>query len=74
MQSVGENKLSKDNGCTLKVHSLPTVVFQSFDIEQRRLDKRRSLRQEPFEVRKEGRIVKGPFRRFLERVRWFREG
>jgi len=33
VQSVGENKLSEDNGCTLKVHSLPTVVFQSFDVE-----------------------------------------
>lgn len=61
MKCVDEDEFGDDHGRTLEVHSLPAIVFQCFDIEQRRVNKGRYLGHCPLEIREEWGIVQRPF-------------
>lgn len=66
-QCVNENKFGEDDRCALKVNCLPRIIAQVADNQHRRIRIARCLGQQPLEYREEGRVIEGPFRRFLQR-------
>lgn len=61
IEGQDENKFSKDDGRPLKVDGLPTIVIEVADLEHSRVDILRALREQPFKVCEEWRIVESPF-------------
>ncbi len=66
MQRINQHKLRSNYTGSLEVHRLPTIVFQIEHLRHLWICQLRGLRQNPFEVCKEGWIVEGPFRGFFE--------
>lgn len=62
MKSIYKNKLSQDDGRSLKVDRPPTIIFQIEDLQHFRVDELGCLGHCPLEVGKERRIVESPFR------------
>jgi hypothetical protein len=53
----------------LKVDSPPGIISQVLHNQHSRIHKRSGLRHQPFESRKEGGVIEGPFGGFLEAIR-----
>jgi hypothetical protein len=60
-----EEQVGEDNTQSLKDDRLGRCILQIIHSEHFRIEEDRDLREKPFEVSKEGRIVQRPFTRFL---------
>lgn len=60
LQSVYEYKFSHDDCCPLEKDRLPTVISKILDPEHPRIREAGSLREDPFEIRKEWRVIESP--------------
>ena len=65
MKSIYQDQLGDQDRCTLVVDGLPAVIAQIGDLEHGSIGIAGRLRQRPFEVGEEGRVVECPFRGFL---------
>lgn len=65
VESVCEHQLGGNDCGTLEVDGLPAFIAQVFDLKHGGICISTSLRQYPFEVGEEGRVVQRPFRGIL---------
>lgn len=60
IESIGEERLSGKDRKPLKGKSWPGLVIQILNVKHCWIDEMSNLRQQPLEVRKEGRVVESP--------------
>ena len=61
IQGIDEDELAQDDRCSLEINGLPAIVADILNPQHRHIGETSCLRQEPFEVGEERRIVEGPF-------------
>ena len=61
IQSVRQYTFGGYHACSLEVDRLPAIVAHIVDLEHCRIHKAGHLRERPFEVGKERRVVQSPF-------------
>ena len=60
MESISQHKFHQDDRCPLEIGDCPLIVAKVIHLKHRRVDKAPQLREEPFEIREEWWVVKGP--------------
>ena len=61
VKSIDQDQLGQQDGCSLIVDRLPAVMVQIADLQHRSIGIASTLRQRPFKVGEEWRVVESPF-------------
>lgn len=65
MQRDCQDKVDRDDRRPLETDCSPTIIAQTSYLEHGWVDKSCNVREQPFEIGKERRVVEGPFRGVL---------